>query len=1070
MMFVVSVVLSSLLGSAKPALAQFPVTDASVVGQMTKNSIAHQIEYALVESAVVAVVNSANYFTEQLAYQAAKALTSDCPGQVVCWDSKGFSDGFRQAWQGAIGEGIGSLSQGLLGNNLLCSPPGLNLILQLGLMKETVPGRPKCDFNQLVANWDSIYTSFETGQILDKLKPQFKLGQSPLSVSIASLGIKREIISNAQRDEVVNRLIDAASGGFSPVRDQTSGRIKSPGAVTKAEFDKGWDAEKGKMNNTRSVIAGSIAKGAVKSIALTAVNTFVSTLTARLWNKLVNGLMSTGQLLSVQPDIIFSAEGILQPPGATAAAEIQQSKIVPITTREAGEYDPLIHFTSCPPSNPAPNNCVMDQQFADLVRIGDGTPLTIREALKKGLLHSDWRLFPATEKQRDTDPFCYTYAYCESNLKQLRAARIISIGWEIAASKVSSTPVTLGEVVAHFHDCNANDTIDAAHPWCHLIDPDWVIKVPPMQCRASVYGPTLLSSESSTRAEVCVDSPTCLKQDDFGKCVGGWGYCQKERNVWRFQGDQCPAYYNSCRTLKTRAGGTENFLINTVNVDVCNADNVGCLAYSLQATIVSAQKKKFCGKAAVNAGAQCILNSDCSGDTCASSCPLDKGCLAGNAGGNDGCAVANGGIQCKVDDGTICTLEAKCANAGGCMCYLSTCRVAKGQDSCTSTSGDEQYLGDDWRVQPQRYFNKNVQSCSAEDNGCSALVPLATGQSLNLIRNGGFEEQEDGDGDGTPDHAKFWAPFGKVPTSGSGAIDTTAANVKSGSNAMTLGTAVMGKFCSLATKCTNDAGCTCTDGDYTCKVVKDQTKCLVTNQVVQDAIPVKGNMTYTLSASFLKSGAASGKMTMSFVDLNGKPFKINVDKNGNPVKPVVSTTAYQDKDGNPVTTTTDDCTVNAAGDLEFHFATVADQVRASCTLVVDDSKLAKKIVHAWLEITGDGTVDEVQFEQGSLTPFHEGYGSANTVATVKIPPAYLGCIGDESDRPECASFAGVCREQEVGCDRYTPTDGDPSIPAVTGPQDACPKECAGYDIFKQEATTFDTEKFPVYFIPTTAKQ
>ncbi len=1064
-MFVAGVVTITTLTVPKPALAVLPVADAPLTSLVAGNAASDKIEHLLVESAVIAVVNGTNYFTQQLAYQAAKALTSDCPGQVACWDSKGFKDGFRQAWQGAIGESVGSLSQGLFGNNFLCDPGLSGLALQLSFMKEIVPSPPKCNFDQLIKNWDSIATSFSTGEILNKLKPQFSLGQSPLSVSIAALGIKQDIISNAQRDSVVERLANASSGGFSPIKDPVSGRIKSPGAVTQEEFRRSKNGEASQLDGTRMATTGSIAKGAVKSVVLTATNTFVSTLTARLWNKLVSGLLSTGELLSVQPDIILSPEGIVQQPGATASAVIQQSRIVPLTTHEAGEYDPLTNFTTCPPSNPAPNNCVMDQQFADIVRIGDATPLSVREALKRGMLHSDWRMFPATEKQRDTDPFCYTYAYCESNLKQLRAARIISIGWEIAASKVGATPVTLGEVVAHFNDCNANGTIDSAHPWCHLIDPDWVLKVPPTQCRATAFGPTLVTSETSSRAEVCVDSPTCLRQDDFGKCVGGWGYCQKERNVWRFQGEQCPAYYSSCRTLKTRTGGTENFLVNTIDVDVCNADNVGCLAYSLQTNAISAQKKNFC-KAGANAGTQCTKDADCPGSVCVDTCPLEKGCLAGNASGNDGCVVANGKTLCKVDDGSVCTLEAKCASAGGCSCYLSTCRVAKGQDSCASTMGDDQNVADDWRVQPQRYFNKNAQTCSATDNGCSALVPLATGQSLNLVRNGGFEELEDGDGDGTPDHAKYWAPFGAVPASASsGVLTTTAANIKSGSSAMKIQglTGSAPKSCTIAV-CTNDAGCTCKDGDYTCKVIKGQTECAYTDRVIQDSVPVKGNTTYTLSATFLSgASSASGTMQMTFTDLNGNVIVL-------PAGAIISNTAYQDKNGNPVTPTSDFCKVDAPGVLRFAFTSNADEVRASCTLVVDDTKLPKKVVHGLLEIGGGDYVDEVQFEQGSLTPFHEGYGSANTMVDAKIPPAFLGCTGDETDRPECASFAGVCREQEVGCDRFTPTNGDPSLPAVTGPQDACPAQCAGYDIFKQEATEFDTEKFPVYFIPTTAKQ
>src|SRR5512143_1531068 len=99
---------SLLLSSPKPAQAQGVTFDSGLnpffVGDQVKKSIGD----VLVESAVLAVVNGVNYFAQQIAYSAAVALTSDCPGQFACWDSKAFSDGFKQAWQGAIGEAVGS--------------------------------------------------------------------------------------------------------------------------------------------------------------------------------------------------------------------------------------------------------------------------------------------------------------------------------------------------------------------------------------------------------------------------------------------------------------------------------------------------------------------------------------------------------------------------------------------------------------------------------------------------------------------------------------------------------------------------------------------------------------------------------------------------------------------------------------------------------------------------------------------------------------------------------------------------------------------------------------------------
>src|SRR5690606_13792496 len=117
-------------------------------------------------------------------------------------------------------------------------------------------------------------------------------------------------------------------------------------------------------------------------------------------------------------------------------------------------------------------------------------PFTVRTAMEQGMLHGDWPLIPASDVARNQDPYCYTQGYCESNLKKLRAARIIPIGWEIAASE-SNGRTTLKAVVDGFNDCNDQGAKDAQHPYCRLIDPDWVLRAPLAQCRALGYGEQL---------------------------------------------------------------------------------------------------------------------------------------------------------------------------------------------------------------------------------------------------------------------------------------------------------------------------------------------------------------------------------------------------------------------------------------------------------------------------------------------------------------------------------------------------------------------------------------------------
>ncbi|HEX9679092.1 MAG TPA: hypothetical protein VGA08_00530, partial [Candidatus Saccharimonadales bacterium] len=84
-------------------------------------------------------------------------------------------------------------------------------------------------------------------------------------------------------------------------------------------------------------------------------------------------------------------------------------------------------------------------------------------------------------------------------------------------------------------------------------------------------------------------------------------------------------------------------------------------------------------------------------------------------------------------------------------------------------------------------------------------------------------------------------------------------------------------------------------------------------------------------------------------------------------------------------------------------------------------------------------------------------------------------IADYSDYGQAADIylngnAAVCSQREVGCDIYTPINGDPVVTAVGQARDVCPVECVGYQSYKQAGTYLEEEKFPVYFIAETAVQ
>ncbi|RMD52017.1 hypothetical protein D6827_00910, partial [Candidatus Parcubacteria bacterium] len=263
---------------------------------------------------------------------------------------------------------------------------------------------------------------------------------------------------------------------------------------------------------------------------------------------------------------------------------------------EVTNYDLLAQLSSCPTgfrgSTRGLYNCAMDSSFATAVSMADvGEPLTVAEAIDQGYLDGDWPLISPQDSAKNQDAKCYTYGFCYSNLVKLRKARIIPVGWEMAAASDANfveNPITLQEVIDSFNDCNSDGELDDEHPWCHLIDPNWILKAPDTQCRTMAYGQLLSAPNTSERAQECVDLQSCISEDENGNCDTGYGYCVREENTWEFRGDECPEEYAGCMSfvdadpLSTDSTATVSFITDTIDYGQCDADSVNCLWYATQ--------------------------------------------------------------------------------------------------------------------------------------------------------------------------------------------------------------------------------------------------------------------------------------------------------------------------------------------------------------------------------------------------------------------------------------------------------------------------------------------------------
>lgn len=540
----------------------------------------------IVEGALLfTILDFVSFALDRAAYEAAIAISTGASGQTPLIFTDDPEHGYKRFGLDVVGGAMDSLNdftQNAIGLKLdLCDPtalsPELRLSLQLGIKQAYQPVRPKCDFLEIGKNWSSFAGSIgealdpntASERLLGEFAKSLRPGQNELSMAASiSFSTREEYAQQAQFD----LLQQMSNGGFKDQVDFITGQVKTPASVLRARFEK--DTIDVPADQRQSYLQAAIANPNFLIGYLTrSFSIFTNTLASELVKKMYEGYFSPAPP-STNP---FDATAVA-PSGRDQALEAFSGLITAKPTSIAS-YNALGEFVTCPSGGLAVrnlNNCVMDQPFFQAVSRGSSAAaLTVADAIAQGLLHEEWPLIPPTDEAKNQDPFCYSYGYCYGNLVKLRGARVLPVGWEIAAKlNTGSTPATLGEIIAGFDDC------DTGGKWCHLIDPNWVLKYPETQCKAYANGEILATKNSSARAGYCADAPSCIAEDADGNCLGGYGYCVREKNTWQFQGQSCPAAFASCLAFtNTQTNQRAGFLVNTVDFDGCNPNNAGCLWY-----------------------------------------------------------------------------------------------------------------------------------------------------------------------------------------------------------------------------------------------------------------------------------------------------------------------------------------------------------------------------------------------------------------------------------------------------------------------------------------------------------
>src|SRR3989339_720376 len=595
-MFVATTMFGSLF-TLTPARAQW-----TIVGDLPR--MATEIGEKIKEGLGVAVLNGAlravSYAARKIAYDAAVWVASGGKGQQPLAFSKGFGAYMKDVGSASFGEAVSSIEDQF--GVSICQIPDvkLDLALRIGIrgLNTVEPKRQgDCDFQTFTKNWSSENLKSKYGSV-EGLTKQFN---ASLKTENTDFGVYLDSV--AKIDEYTKKsrealLLDRQEGqGTKNLTDYVSGNILTPAQQVKKFIDDNSVGEQQKAD--QATIYSAIGSGFVQVIPST-ISMFLNTLAGTmLKNFMTNGTLPFGlgcvgennkDCLGGNP-AEFAGSGAR---GGRQAAQAVFSELLVPTINPNISFDIVAELSSCP-DTPSAFNCRMDGDLVAALQsafIVGGEPMTIREALDKGYLHKDWRLLPPSRPENQIDR-AYETAYTYANIKALRLARILPLGFEIAALESDpDNPWKLGEVVGMeegdgtgWEDCtdvdnNGTPEYDAAKKFCHLIDPNWILKAPKSRCNAFVFGNQPLSGGVPNRLQECVDLSSVVAYNS-DKTPLSYAYCAREKNVWKSNADTCDSQYATCLAYTAPDGQQVGYLQRTLNTGNCDASNVGCSAYSL---------------------------------------------------------------------------------------------------------------------------------------------------------------------------------------------------------------------------------------------------------------------------------------------------------------------------------------------------------------------------------------------------------------------------------------------------------------------------------------------------------
>ena len=645
------------LNDYSTALSTYHVA-ASNYWYRRQEQISQTTEFQIKLAAMGALLDSLAYITTNFAYDTANMILGvDRPDGKPSFYEEPFGDYLAYHADQAAGvfferfdsmyqfsADFGSGEDTTFGFTTLCEKPSpLDIRLGLGLGDMGPLQGATCTLSAMVENFEAIRDMVNSGDALNIHRASFEPYGNDLHVG---LEIQSNYVDAILSDQTQAKLARQESEGMVPIIDKITQRIQWPSLMANEGMRnlEPTGMAMVQQDKQEAYMVQAFWETGLEGLGFLTLSTFL--------NRLAFGFLE--KILT--PDVSMQGSGVNIDPtkynityqsliNENAAGDAQNYFERQAFAKSLGDFIVPNYFTSedkdlttdlstCPPMRNK-WNCAMDQQLAVAINLGvTNGALTIGKASGIGNensgystnnqgLHADWELIPESDIVNNSDPSCYQRAYCAGNLKKMRLARILPVGFEMAANspynvKRAGKYATLGEVIRGFYDCNDKGELDKDHPWCHLINPNWILVAPKYLCRTKGYGDTLMP-ELGTRQEECGDVVSCLGTNQKGECTDGYGYCLAERSAYKFDAPECSEQYASCRTYQSSKGETHSALRYTVERGACSAENIGCMWFATNRYVTSSASPDGLWEGTLTEGSRVYLDGavePCSSEGC----------------------------------------------------------------------------------------------------------------------------------------------------------------------------------------------------------------------------------------------------------------------------------------------------------------------------------------------------------------------------------------------------------------------------------------------------------------------